>query len=154
MTAGATPERATTADLLAIVDEQDAFWGGRDVTFLHPLMLVKEFGEMALVVRDTDGRVIAYLLGVLTLARAGYIHVVAVREGHREQGLARVLYRAFAQVAGEHGARSLRAITQPTNRGSIAFHRALGFTATEVEDYSGPGVTRVVFTRALSPGLA
>jgi len=43
----------------------------------------------------------------------------------------------------------LKAITSVANTGSIAFHRALGFEATVVDDYAGPGNPRVVFRRPL-----
>lgn len=71
-----------------------------------------------------------------------------MRDSHRRQGLARVLYEAFAGRARERGATSLKAITTPGNAGSIAFHRALGFSATVVPGYAGPGQDRVVFVKA------
>jgi hypothetical protein len=43
----------------------------------------------------------------------------------------------------------LKAITSVANTGSIAFHRALGFEATVVDDYAGPGNPRAVFRRPL-----
>lgn len=50
------------------------------------------------------------------------------------------------------GADRLTAITTPGNSGSIAFHRALGFTAETVAGYSGPGADQVVLRRPLHPG--
>jgi GNAT superfamily N-acetyltransferase len=143
-------ELATIADLIAVNEERQWFWGERDTQFLHHVMLVREFGETAFVVRDSEGKVIAYLFGLVTPARVGYVHLVAVREGHRGQGLARRLYARFKEDARELGALRLKAITQPVNTRSIAFHRALGFTVSEVADYSGPGATRIVFWKELA----
>jgi len=145
----ARPERATIEDLTRIVEAWREFWGERELGALHHPLLVHEFGETALVVRDADGCVNAYLFGLLTPARVGYIHLVSVRDGHRRAGLGRRLYEHFESVAAERGALALKAVTQPVNTGSIAFHRSLGFTAADVPDYSGPGQTRTVFYKQL-----
>ncbi len=149
-TGASTIQRATIEDLVAIVDDQREFWGERDLPALHHPLLVHDFGETALVIRDGGGRVIAYLFGLLTPAGVGYIHLVATREGHRRAGLARCLYERFEALVREQGAVALKAFTQPSNARSIAFHRSLGFCATDTADYSGPGETRTVFWKELS----
>jgi GNAT superfamily N-acetyltransferase len=152
------PEPATIEDLVAVAGEAHEFWGDRDLPALHHPLLVHDFGETALVIRDgrdrtggDGGRVIAYLFGLLTPTGVGYIHLVAVREGHRREGLARRLYERFEELAREHGAGALKAFTQPVNTRSIAFHRTLGFSATETANYAGPGETRTVFWKRLTP---
>lgn len=45
----------------------------------------------------------------------------------------------------------MSAITAPVNTGSVAFHRAPGFSVTAVSDYNGPGRDMLVFERALRP---
>jgi ribosomal protein S18 acetylase RimI-like enzyme len=151
------PEPATIGDLVAVAGEPREFWGDRDLPALHHPLLVHDFGETALVIRgdgekvEGAGRVIAYLFGLLTPTGVGYIHLVAVREGHRREGLARRLYEHFEAVVGEHGGQALKAFTQPVNSRSIAFHRALGFSATETANYSGPGETRTVFWKQITP---
>jgi L-amino acid N-acyltransferase YncA len=140
---------ATLADLLAVRAEQDAFWD-RDLSAIHHPLLVHEFGELAIAVDGEAETLLAYLLGLLTPSRAGYIHLVAVRREHRQRGLGRALYEEFERRARRLGARSLKSFTQPSNAASIAFHRALGFDAVEVPDYVGPGKSRVVFRRSLA----
>jgi ribosomal protein S18 acetylase RimI-like enzyme len=155
-------ERATIEDLQAIVAAIEDFWGGRDMGFLHQALYVHEFGDTALVWRARDGAVLAYLLGFITPADVGYVHVVAVHRAHRGAGLARRLYEEFAALAKARGARALKAITNPANEGSVAFHRALGFSVTEAPGYSVSGEARIVFWRALpapvplgdAPGLS
>lgn len=70
------------------------------------------------------------------------------------------MYEEFFRRAAETGRREVRAITAPTNTGSIAFHRAMGFelekSDLEIEglpvhrDYDGPGQDRVCFQRKLT----
>jgi ribosomal protein S18 acetylase RimI-like enzyme len=142
-------ETASIEDLTAIVAELPAFWGQRDLRGLHHHMLIHEFGETALVVRREDGIVLAYAFALLTPGRVGYIHLVAVRDGHRRQGLGQRLYEELAGLVRARGGTALRAITRPENSRSIAFHTALGFTAEEVPRYAW-GEPRVVFNRALA----
>lgn len=142
-------ERATISDLAAVVATRAEFWGERELPALHHPLLVHEFGETAFVIREDGGEVVAYLFGILTPELVGYVHLVAVRRDHRRAGLARTLYGHFEGAARSRGANSLKAFTRPENETSIAFHRSLGFTVTEVPDYAGPGETRVVFTREL-----
>jgi ribosomal protein S18 acetylase RimI-like enzyme len=143
--------RATIDDLVAIVAEHRSFWGERDTSVLHHPMFVHEFGDTALVARAADGRLVGYLFGFVTIDGVGYIHLVAVREGHRHEGIGASLYDRFEQLARARGAVVLKAYTRPENTGSIAFHGALGFGATEIADYAGPGEARVVFRRELAP---
>jgi ribosomal protein S18 acetylase RimI-like enzyme len=153
------PEPATIADLTAVAREPGEFWGERELPALHHPLLIHDFGETALVIRGGADRtddggtdsILAYLFGLLTPSGVGYIHLVAVRERHRREGLARRLYERFEEVAREHEAHALKAFTQPINTRSIAFHRALGFSVTETADYAGPGETRTVFWRQLAP---
>jgi len=89
------------------------------------------------------------------LAGDGYIHLVAVRDDARALGLGRQLYERFAAVAAQRGAAALKAITSPENRGSIAFHRRMGFTEMTLDpDYQGSGRARVVMRRPHQPPRA
>jgi ribosomal protein S18 acetylase RimI-like enzyme len=142
--------RATIEDLQAIVASLADFWGGREMAGLHQALYVHELGETALVIDGPHGRPIAYLLGFVTPAHVGYIHVVAVHEDHRQAGLAQALYERFEALARARGATALKAITSPGNSTSFAFHRALGFSASEVAGYSVSGEPRTVFRRELS----
>jgi hypothetical protein len=61
-----------------------------------------------------------------------------------------VLYEEFESLARTRGATALKAITSPGHAASVAFHRALGFSASEVAGYSVSGEPRIVFGRALA----
>jgi ribosomal protein S18 acetylase RimI-like enzyme len=146
---GVRIEPMTLSDLAEVLADHDQFWGGRDVRFLHQRVFVQEFGDTCLTARGEDGRIAGYLLGFTTPHRVGYIHAVAVREDARGTGCGQALYGAFAAAAMAQGAEHLKAITTMTNAGSIAFHRRLGFDILQVDDYSGPGIPRMVMTRPL-----
>ncbi|WP_051450622.1 GNAT family N-acetyltransferase [Actinospica robiniae] len=136
------------ADLRKVLADHGRYWGERDLRALHLSALVQEFGDTCLVARSKDG-IRGYLFGFVAPGGTGYVHLIATRDDARGRGLGRSLYAAFIDAARAAGATRLKAITSPTNAGSIAFHRNLGFAAEIVEDYDGPGQDRVVFTRPL-----
>lgn len=138
--------------LAEVLAEHDEFWDGRDMRFLHQRVFVHEFGDTCLAARGADGRIAGYLIGFTTPRRMGYIHAVAVRASARAAGCGHGLYQAFEAIAAAQGANLLKAITSVDNAGSIGFHQRLGFEVTRVEDYSVPGVPRIVMTRPLPPG--
>ncbi|MBV8162603.1 MAG: GNAT family N-acetyltransferase [Acidimicrobiia bacterium] len=142
-------ERARISDLGAIRRDLHAFWTGDPPLALHHPMFVLEFGDTALVARDDDGTILGYLFGFLTPASVGYIHLVAVRDGVRGQGIARRLYETFAELPHLHSTRMLKAIANPKNLATIEFHTRLGFSATFDPDYAGTGLERMVFERPL-----
>jgi predicted GNAT superfamily acetyltransferase len=66
--------------------------------------------------------------------------------------LARRLYQWFFDQAAAESRTTVKVITSPRNRGSVAFHEAMGFTAIgPVADYDGTTVDRIVFQLQLSP---
>jgi ribosomal protein S18 acetylase RimI-like enzyme len=136
----------TIPDLSAILGELGDFWGERDTAFLHQALYVHEFGETS-VLAERDGRIVGYLLGFVNQDGTGYIHAVGVRREARGEGHGRRLYARFEELVRARGANGLKAITQPENAGSRAFHEALGFSVQEVEGYSPSSGTRLVFRR-------
>src|ERR1700743_1027011 len=133
----------TIADLRVILGELDEFWDGRDTAFLHQALYVHEFGETS-VLLEGDGRIDGYLLGFVGQHGIGYVHAVAVRRERRGAGVSGDMYRRFEELGRARGARGLKAITDPENQRSWAFHEALGFSTEAVEGYSPSGGTRLV----------
>ncbi|MFE7622955.1 GNAT family N-acetyltransferase [Streptomyces sp. NPDC057509] len=138
-------------DLHQVLADHHRYWGARDLRSLHLAALVREFGDTCLVARGEDG-IHGYVIGFVTPAGTGYAHLIATRDDVRGTGLGRRLYEAFADAAHRHGALRLKAVTSVGNAGSLAFHRSLGFEATVVDDYDGPGRAMVVFHRDLPLG--
>lgn len=139
---------AQVTDIRQVLADHPRYWGDRDLRDLHLLALVQEFGETCLVARSDDG-ILGYLIGFVTPGGTGYVHLIATRDDARGSGLGRELWGAFTEAARRQGAVRLKAITSLGNKGSVAFHRSLGFEVRVEEDYNGPGEDRVVFSRAV-----
>lgn len=160
---------AGVGDHRAMVERVPRWWGdsrtpeqARELSMLLPRLFLQHFAGTSLVVEDAAG-VRAFLVGFHSADAAdeAYIHFVGVDPQLRGTGTARDLYTRFFAQAAAAGRRTVRAITSPTNTGSIAFHRAMGFDIEpgdrEVDgiavhsDYDGPGQDRVCFRRQLDP---
>jgi GNAT superfamily N-acetyltransferase len=148
----------TQQDYNQILEALPEFWDGRDTRHLHHPFLIHEFGNTAFVIRD-GSRVVAYLFGFLSQTQpVGYVHTVAVRASARRHHFARRLFGHFVQFARRQGCRHVKAITTPSNSGSIAFHKSLGMQLLGepntdgipiVPDYAGRGAPRVVFWKSI-----
>jgi GNAT superfamily N-acetyltransferase len=144
----------TPQDYDQILEDLSEFWDGRDTRHLHHSFLIHEFGSTAFVMRDGP-RVVAYLFGFISQTQpVGYVHTIAVRASARRRHLAHQLFDHFIECARRHGCRHIKAITTPSNLGSIAFHKSLGMQLLGapgsdgipvVPDYAGRGAARVVF---------
>jgi GNAT superfamily N-acetyltransferase len=150
--------RCSKADFDQILNDIVDFWGSDRTLHLHHPTFLYEFGNTAYVIKE-EGRVVAYLFGFISqTSSVGYVHLSAVRRSHRRRGLGRRLYEHFIAFVREEGCTELKAITTPTNYESIAFHQGLGMELLGkpneegipvVQDYSGPGRHRVVFSKRL-----
>ena len=144
-------------DLAEILGNFERFWGDHPhadlLRQLHHPMFFREFADTAFVARRSavgGDQIAGYLLGFVAPTGDGYVHFVAVRDDARSLGLGRLLYETFTAAAVERGATALKALTSPGNKGSIAFHRQMGFTErTLAEDYAGSGRARIVMRRSL-----
>ncbi|HEX5290168.1 MAG TPA: GNAT family N-acetyltransferase [Streptosporangiaceae bacterium] len=139
-------------DSAEILRNYPRFWGDLELPrYLHHPMFFLEFGDTAFVARDLEhGEITGYLLGFMAPTRDGYIHFVAVRDDSRTLGLGSMLYEAFEKAARKRGAVALKAITNPENERSVAFHKRIGFTEmTRIDDYGGSGRTRIVMRKPL-----
>lgn len=141
----------TEADFLQIMGSLDQFWD-QPREQLHHRLFLSEFDESAYVIRDGQ-LVIAYLFGLIgtTQPRAGYVHLVAVRNGYRGLGLARKMYARFEDYARGKGCSQIKAITSPGNIGSIEFHKSIGMQPQVMKHFAGPKEEhhRVVFTKGI-----
>jgi ribosomal protein S18 acetylase RimI-like enzyme len=144
----------TQQDYDQILEDLSEFWDGRDTRHLHHPFLIHEFGNTAFVIRDGP-RVVAYLFGFISPTEpVGYVHTIAVLASARRRHLARRLFGHFVEFARRHGCGHIKAITTPSNVGSIAFHKSLGMQLLGapnsdgiqiVPDYAGRDAPRVVF---------
>lgn len=149
----------TKADFDEILDNLPRFWGEIRVEILRPLhhpTFIHEFGDTCFVAKHGE-EIVGYLFGFVSqTGPTGYIHLTAVRLDSRNQGVGAKLHSAFGGKARAMGCKHVKAITTPTNKEPIAFHRVLGMRLLGeakaeqepepvVKDYAGPGADRVVF---------
>jgi GNAT superfamily N-acetyltransferase len=148
----------TQQDYNQILDQLPDFWDGRVTRHLHHPMLIHEFGNSAFVIRN-GARVVAYLFGFISQTEpVAYMHVIAVRTSARRQRLGQKLFGHFLEFARGRGCIYAKAITTPSNLGSIDFHKSLGMELLGepnthgipiIQDYAGPNDPRVVFWRSI-----
>ena len=129
------------------------WWGGREMAPILPKLFFIHFEGTSFVAEDSDGRLVAFLIGFLsqTDADEAYIHFVGVTPEDRGDGLGRALYERFFEEARTNGRTVVRCVTSPVNEGSLAFHEAMGFEVERVvEDYDGPGEDRALLVKQLT----
>ena len=143
-----TTRPLSKADYDHIVSVIDRWWGGPTSALALPIFFY-ELGELAQVV-EHHGQVVGFLFGFIAPSGpTGYVHLVGIDPKYRRKGVASLLYRAFEEAVREAGCASLKAITTLGNEGSVLFHLAQGWKSEKIDDYAGPGRTRVVFTKSL-----
>ncbi len=136
------------ADYDRIVSVIDAWWEGPTSALAHPIFFY-ELGRLARVVVDGD-ELVGFLLGFAAPeTSSGYVHLVGIHPEHRRRGVARLLYTAFEDDCRDAGCTRLKAVTTLGNDGSVRFHEALEWSVAQVENYAGPGRTRIVFEKGL-----
>jgi len=138
----------------------DAWWGGRPVRALLPRLFFEHFQPTSFVLASQDV-IEAFLIGFIsqTDPRIAYVHFVGVDPALRGRGIGRMLYEHFFDIVRARGCTQVCSIISPANKGSIDFHRKMGFAIApgtgEMDgvpvhlDYAGPGQHRVRFSREL-----
>jgi ribosomal protein S18 acetylase RimI-like enzyme len=147
-------------DFHSIVGLAETWWGYPIGPFFHRVYFDHFFSTS--FVAERDGAIVGFLVGLLSPSQptVGYCHLIAVDPTQRGGGIGRRLYDAFADIARRDGRTTLTAISRPSNRASIAFHRALGFDLDPgdgIEDglpvrtnYNWDGGARVVLIKPLT----
>jgi ribosomal protein S18 acetylase RimI-like enzyme len=160
--------QARESDHGALVGCVRSWWGdsrtpqqSRELSLLLPKLFLQHFAGTSLVREGPDG-IEGFLVGFHSQDHPdqAYIHFVGVHPEHRSRGVARGLYTRFCAGALAAGRHQVRAITSPANLGSIAFHRAMGFTpdpgGAEVDgipvQLDHDGQARVAFRLVLAGG--
>ena len=158
-----TFRRPVEADHARIVPVIDEWWGGRHLRSLLPRLWLQHFTGTSWIAEDRDGRIGGFLVGFRSPDHpdVGYCHMIATDPNLRRAGLGRALYERFFADMRALGVTTVKAITWPGNRLSVAFHRSLGFEpeagpGTQVlygtpahPDYDADGEDRVVFVKRL-----
>lgn len=138
----------TKRDYDYIVSVLDNWWGGPSSERASPFFF-HELGDHALIAEE-DERVVGFLLGLSVPSRAtAYVHLVGIDPKYRRNGVGKQLYQHFCESCKKDGLERIKAIGMVGHEASQRFHTALGFEASEVPDYAGPGRARMVYTKNL-----
>jgi len=165
---GLTSRQPLEADHARIIAAAETWWGAvggptgaQQRAALLPRLFLQHFADTSMVLEDADGDLAGFLIGFLSQSqpKVAYVHFVSVAPKLRRTGAATALYQWFSDEARGRGAAEVRCITSPGNSDSIAFHTRIGFTVISGagfaagvsvhQDYDGPGLDRVVFTRSI-----
>jgi ribosomal protein S18 acetylase RimI-like enzyme len=144
---------AKPSDYGRVIGRVNVWWGGREMAPMLPKLFFLHFEGTSFVAEDDEGDLTGFVCGFLSQTHPdeAYIHFVGVSPDHRAEGLGRTLYERFFDEVRAQGRSVVRCVTSPVNRGSVAFHEALGFEVERVaKDYDGPGEDRVLLVKRLS----
>ncbi|MBE3569830.1 MAG: GNAT family N-acetyltransferase [Bacillales bacterium] len=148
------------SDYISVITVIDDWWGGRHMTDMLPKLFFQHFQDTSFVA-EQDNVIVGFLIGFVsqTYPTESYIHFIGVHPEYRKNGLAKYLYQMFLDKVREKGCETVRCVTSPVNKTSIAFHIHMGFRivkgTSEVDgvpvtvDYDGIGQDRVLFVKEL-----
>ncbi len=125
---GLNARNANPSDHQIIIGVLKDWWGGRDLTWMLPKLFLIHFNNTSFVIEKRD-ELIAFLIGFLSPAKPmeGYIHFAGVHPEYRGIGIGEYLYNKFFKICKENSRNIIRACTSPVNKGSIEFHKKIGF---------------------------
>jgi ribosomal protein S18 acetylase RimI-like enzyme len=151
-----TIRNSKPSDHQRIISVMKDWWGGRDLTWMLPKLFLVHFCDTSFIIEKSED-LMAFLIGFLSQSKVneGYIHLVGVHPDYRGMGLGEFLYHRFFQICKANDRDTIRSCTSPVNKGSIEFHRKIGFSIlrgdAEIDgiqvtlDYNGPGDPKVLF---------
>lgn len=151
-----TIRHAEPSDYQPIIEVLNEWWGGRQMADMLPKLFFVHFRPTTFVA-ESEGDIIGFVSGFVsqTFPQEAYIHFVGVHPEFRGKGLGKALYERFFAAVEALGVGTVRCVTSPVNRASIAFHSRMGFLMQGSEkttggipvapDYDGRGEDRVLF---------
>lgn len=149
-----------SSDYDEIIPVINDWWGGRQMADRLPKLFFVHFQDTGFTIED-NGKIIGFLVGFVSQSRPGeaYIHFVGTHPDYRGKGLGRRLYNEFFRAVKLKGCKTVRCVTSPVNKTSIAFHLSVGFQIEEGDEtvegvpihknYDGAGGNRVLFVRTV-----
>jgi GNAT superfamily N-acetyltransferase len=111
---------------------------------------------------EKNAEMIGFLIGFISpsLKKEAYVHFMGVHPNFRKKGIGSLLYESFFEICRNHGRNIIRACTSPVNRGSVEFHKRIGFQLEPGDDeiegfpvtsnYNRPGDHKVQFTKFIN----
>ncbi|MEJ2727819.1 MAG: GNAT family N-acetyltransferase [Deltaproteobacteria bacterium] len=153
-----TVRKAGPADHESVIAALQNWWGGRDLTAMLPKLFLNHFNDTSFVI-EKEAEMIGFLIGFISpsLRNEAYVHFMGVHPNFRKKGIGTLLYERFFEICRKHDRNIIRACTSPVNRGSVEFHKRIGFQLEPGDDeidgypvtrnYNRPGDHKVQFTK-------
>jgi GNAT superfamily N-acetyltransferase len=157
---GLTIRNSKPSDHQRIISVMKDWWGGRDLTWMLPKLFLVHFCDTSFII-EKEEELTAFLIGFLSHSKTneGYIHLVGVHPNYRGMGLGEFLYHRFFQICKANNRDTIRSCTSPVNKGSIEFHKKIGFNILKGNaevggiqvslDYNHPGDHKVLFEKKI-----
>lgn len=136
------------------------WWGGRQMSDMLPKLFFVHFKNTSFIA-EHDGEIVGFLIGFLSQSEkdAAYIHFVGVNPDYRKMQFGKQLYHKFFIEVQKHDRSVVRAVTSPVNKGSIAYHKKMGFEVEKGDkdvdgvsvftNYDGLNQDRVLFVKKM-----
>lgn len=149
------------SDHVRIISVMKDWWDGRDLIWMLPKLFLNHFSSTSYIV-ERDDDLIAFLIGFLSQSntKEGYIHFAGVHPDYRGIGIGEYLYEQFYKDCKKNKRDIIKSCTSPVNRGSIEFHKRMGFEIqqgnAEIDgisvtlDYNKPNDPKVLFKKKFS----
>ena len=119
---------AEAHDYKAIISTLAEWWGRRWMAQMLPKLFFVHFCPTSFVA-EQDGLIVGFVVDFVSQSYPdeGYIHFVGVHPDFRKTVLGHQLYECVFEAMRRCGCGTVRCVTSPSNKGSIAFHLRLGF---------------------------
>lgn len=152
---------AKESDYDRIIGVVDDWWGGRHMAAMLPRLFLQHFQDTCLVAED-GSKLAGFLIGFISQSKPteAYIHFAGVHPDYRRRGTAQAMYKKFYEIASRRGCSTVKLVTSPVNKTSIAFHTSIGYEMESGNitvdgipvflDYDGKGEDRVRFVLHIS----
>jgi ribosomal protein S18 acetylase RimI-like enzyme len=126
-------------DLVNLVEVKKGRWNhSMNVTefqqWVKDYYKMRDWSDLDIFIRigflaEETGEIIGFLIGFLSQSRMNkaYIHFVGVHPEYRGKKIGKQLYSHFFDVTKQNGRNTIRCVTSPVNKASIAYHTNMGF---------------------------
>ncbi|BBP90496.1 hypothetical protein BsIDN1_41140 [Bacillus safensis] len=117
------------SDFYAVTSVIQSWWGEAEICAQNCQSYFSNIFSKQVLLLLKKGELIGFLVGFLSQSHSdeAYIHFVGVHPDHRKLKIGKILYQAFYEAAEKEGRTTIKAITAPVNKVSIAYHTKLGF---------------------------
>ncbi|MGG0588493.1 GNAT family N-acetyltransferase [Priestia megaterium] len=136
------------ADYYVISPLINAWWNGRQMSDMLPKLFFDHFQNTSFIAEE-KGEIIGFLIGFLSQSHMNeaYIHFVGVHPEYRGKKIGKQLYSHFFDAIKQNSRNTVRCVTSPVNKASIAYHTKMGF---EIEKRNKENQDKILFIKYLN----